>query len=158
MRTIITAVFLIAMLSPSLGIAQVYYNQLGLYSDLSADVSATSIDMPASGFLHLYLIVTNPLNEDFIWRDIDGHLIGPYPREMTTISGFECKIILPPGYSLASFSLPVQNYGLESAGPENFKVSFYDPTPVPANKTVLLLSLTYIVESVGPNILGISHL
>ncbi len=112
-------------------------NVLGLYYD--ADASIHEVEVAPNSTHSLYLVLLNPVNEDF-----DGGGI----RDVEYVSGFECAIEHPSGDMLLGMTFPTQ--GLNLGTPENIVAGFATAVPVSSQRAAMLATLTVLTMGNNP--------
>lgn len=134
------------LLVPSAGYAQEVRNEIGLYTDLSASPSATSIDAAPNVPFEVYMLVTDPYNEEFTPADCGP----PILRDVDLINGFQYRMVLSDAGLYEISRTPNSIVGGEMH--ESLDHFFYlgVPIPVPENRIVLLLTFTFMVLDAGP--------
>jgi hypothetical protein len=143
MRKMLTSLCFIlclgSMLAPDAVQAQPWNNEIGLYTDLSADLSSTSIIVEPNVPFNVYLIVTNPVREE------------QNPSEIDWVNGciYRMPIIGSGLYELANIP---NGEGIRFLNPQDFTVGFSDPVPVPENRAVLIVTFTFMTVDYDPKL------
>ena len=114
-------------------------NTLGLYYDTSASIA--EIDISANSIQSLYLILLNPVNEDY-----DGGGI----RDVGYIGAFECAVEPPGGDVLLGVSFPVFTVNVGST--DNIVAGYGTPISVSSERSAVLA--TFNVMTMGNNPVG----
>lgn len=128
----VTALAALSLLAPSTGIADTYYNQLGVYTDEAK--TSSYMDAAQNSFNLLYVVLSNPYNDD------SGELL-------TSIKGFEFKTVI--GAEILeialTWSLPDALDVGGAGGAGNHIVGLGSPVEVPANGLITLCTINYMV-------------
>ncbi len=111
-------------------------NELGLYYDDSASID--EIEIADNSTHSLYLILLNPVNEDFD---------GGGTRDVDYVWGFECAIEPPAGDILLGVSFPTQTINIGDIG--NIVAGFQTAVPVSGQRAAMLA--TFSVLTMGNN-------
>ncbi len=126
--------------------AELARNEMGLYADLSADPSATSIFAEPFTEFNAYLIVTAPYNYSFC---NPGDPV-PYEREMDSVGAFNCQIFIPEDELFVIGAEANSGEAGHIGSPPIYAYVFNTPTLVPENKIVLLMTFTFFMLDANP--------
>ncbi|MFT5233520.1 MAG: hypothetical protein ACI9UK_001381 [Candidatus Krumholzibacteriia bacterium] len=141
MKTAIALVSWVFMLAVALawGPALALDNALGLYYDDGASVD--EIEISPNSTHTLYLILLNPVNENF-----DGGGI----RDVDYVWGFECAIQPPSGDILLNVTFPTPTINIGNT--DNIVAGFQNAVPVSGQRAAMLA--TFNVLTMGNNPTG----
>jgi len=122
----VSALAALALLAPSAGFAQAN-NQLGLYTDQAATPASANTTQPAFAPFDVYLILTQPVNENFAG--------GGTSVPVTNIGGFELSLTVPANLTTLSFVTATPSARVGAA--PDYIYGFGSPLPVVGNLVVL---------------------
>ncbi len=98
---VMSALAALALLVPSTGVAQPYYNQYGIYTSQDADPANTNYS-GATGQITVYVVIVNPRNYHVGFPESTDE------RDITRVGGFEFQIIVPTSvFILSSVMAPL---------------------------------------------------
>ena len=105
-----SALAALSLLVPSTGVAQPYYNQIGIYTTQDANPDNASYN-GAPGSITAYVVIINPRNYNL------GEPGSGIEQDISVVGGFEFQIILPGGVFLLGAVLPpmTANFHTETA-------------------------------------------
>ena len=125
----VSALAALSLLASSVGFATTAPNQLGIYTEQTGFTS--NIDGIGAGEqFNAYLVLTNPINEDFD----DTGLSEP----ITAIDGFECAVIMPEGLNFLPLQAIFPPQALNIGTAPDYVVGFASPVPVVDNAVTLI--------------------
>jgi hypothetical protein len=129
----VSALAALSLLAPSSGLAQPYYNQIGLYTDVEATMPGVET-AGVGDMVTAYVIVTNPYNID---------TMTPLPA----LGGVEFNLAAPAGVTVLSLTWPVDviNVGNNT----DVIAGFGQPLSVD-NGMAVLCTYTFFVMSTDP--------
>jgi len=154
MKNIIIAVSVIfclilftgTVLAPGIGHAQVFNNEIGLYTDLSADPASTSINIESNVLFDVFLLVTNPVNEEFGPPDCAP----PIQRDIPIIDAIQFRLLIPEVGLYTMATTPNGTISLWAGTRPDYALAFDVPIPVPENRAVLFITFTFMVLDTDP--------
>jgi hypothetical protein len=135
-----------SLLVPDPGHAQVFNNEIGLYTDLSADPASTSIIVESNVLFDVYLIVTNPVNDEFGPPDC----LPPIQRDIPIIDIVQFRMLVP---EVGLYTMAATPNGILSGwagNPPDYGIVFEMPVPVPENRAALLFTFTFMTLDTDP--------
>jgi len=149
MRVFIVVVCILfagSLLAPGVGHAQVFDNEIGLYTDLSASHASTSILIEPNVLFHVYAIVTNPFNEEFVPADC----VPPIQRDITLIDAFQLRLI-KSGVGLYTLEAIPNGGATTNIGfLPDYAFGFSEPLQVPEDRVTHLITFTFMVADSDP--------
>ncbi len=137
------------IVAPGFSSAEEVKNEIGLYTDLTAVHASTSIDVEPNVPFEVYMIVTNPFNEEFTPDDCSD----PIGRPINFINAFQYRLLLPEA---GLFMLSAVASGVldgRAVDPPDYGVLLEDGIPVPESRTILLMTFTFMVSDSDPKFL-----
>lgn len=96
---VMSALAALALLVPSTGVAQPFYNQIGIYTTQDADPANTSFTGTPGSFT-AYCVIINPRNYNL------GAPGSGVEQNISVVGGFEFKIVVPAGVFVLGATLP----------------------------------------------------
>ena len=138
----------VVMLAGS-ALGQTVRNEVGIYTDLSADPAATSITVQPYEPFTLYLMVINPYN-DSVQADEDAV---PTERPISMVGGFYIRILLPEEGLLRVGETPNSDIWVSEGNPPDYCFGFYPGIQVPEDGRALLMSMEYMVTDSEPRVI-----
>lgn len=133
--------------------AQEVVNELGLYSDLTADPGSASIAVEPWTLFEAHLIVINPVNFQYM----PSTLHEPTERPLDEIVGFACRIEFPEtGFIMAEFEPVVAANRL--AAPPDWLVGYIENIPVPEDRIVHLGTFRMMVFDTDPKEIRLANM
>ena len=126
--------------------AQGPQNEIGIYTDLSADPASTSIFVEPFELFYLYLLVTNPVNEEYVEADC----VPPVQQDMTWIDAVQFRM-LKSGVGLYTLEVTPIGPSTSNIGElPDYAFGFEDPVPVPDNMILHLVTFTFMTADSDP--------
>ena len=136
----ILAIVSAAVLIPCIGLSQTDYNQFGIYTDWTGDTSTASVVVGVNEGFHVYLVVTNPYNEEF--DDGSGVVVG---RAVEFISGFECQLRWAEAGAVV-YSTGMPDGGLNVGTAPDVVVGLAAPLPIISGSAALFRWSVYVTD------------
>jgi len=140
MRFILT-VALVAFLTPMASQAQPYHNELGLYTEMTGDENAVNISVQEFLAFTVYLVITNPYNDEF--DNGDGNLVG---RAVEHVGAFEGQLHWDRTFVLR-LSMELPNNGINFAEYPDLLVGYSTPVAVTSGSAVLATFSFLVLDS-----------
>lgn len=125
--------------------AQEVVNELGLYTDFSADPASASISVEPYTLFEAHLIVVNPVN----FKYMPSTLHDPTVRPLDEIVGFACRIDFPKtGFVMGEF-VPAAPANSNAVAPD-WLIGYVENIPVPEDRIVHLGTFRMMVFDSEP--------
>ena len=126
----VSALAALSLLAPSVGFAQDAANQVGIYTETTGFTSNIN-DIAVGGQFNAYLVLTNPINEDF-----NGGTGTSVP--VTGIDGFEVAVMMPEGLTFLALQTLLPPDALNVGTAPDFIVGLGNSFPVVDTAAVLV--------------------
>ena len=150
MRNMFTRVMFVSavalMLTAMAVQAEIVYNEIGFYTDVSGDPSTTSIFIEPNVMFDVYLVVTNPYNFEFTPPDCGE----PYEREINQVAGFQFRWLRPEAGLYTMAMIPNGVVGGSAIFQSDYVIALEAPILVPESRALELVTFTFMVLDIEP--------
>jgi hypothetical protein len=128
--------------------AEIVYNEIGFYTDVSGDPTTVSIFVEPNVMFDVYLVVTNPYNFEFTPPDCGE----PYEREINFINGFQFRWLRPEAGMYTMAMIPNGVVGASAIFHPDYAIGLESPIPVPESRALELVKFTFMVLDTDPKL------